>query len=70
MLGDLFGDGTVLYLNCYGDYSELHLIKGFPQWLSSKNPPAMQELQEMWVRLLSWKDPLEEGMAMHSSILA
>ena len=27
-------------------------------------------MQETWVRLLGWKDPLEEGMAAHSSILA
>ena len=26
--------------------------------------------QETLVRSLSWKDPLEEGMATHSSILA
>ena len=25
---------------------------------------------ETWVQSLSWKDPLEEGMATHSSILA
>ena len=30
----------------------------------------MQELQEPWVRSLGWEDPLEEGMAIHSSILA
>ena len=30
----------------------------------------MQETQEMWVRPLGWEDPLEEGMATHSSILA
>ena len=24
----------------------------------------------MWVQFLGWKDPLEEGMATHSSILA
>ena len=30
----------------------------------------MQELQEPWVRSLGWGDPLEEGMAIHSSILA
>ena len=30
----------------------------------------MQEMQEMWVRFLSWEDPLEEEMATHSSILA
>ena len=35
-----------------------------------KNPPAMQELQEMRVGSLGWEDPLEEGMATHSSILA
>ena len=29
----------------------------------------MQETQEMWVRSLGWEDPLEEGMATHSSIL-
>ena len=31
-----------------------------------KNLPAMQEHQ---VRSLGWEDPLEEGMATHSSIL-
>ena len=30
----------------------------------------MQEMQDMWVRSLGWEDPLEEGMATHSSILA
>ena len=30
----------------------------------------MQELQEMRVGSLGWEDPLEEGMATHSSILA
>ena len=34
------------------------------------NLPAMQELQEMQVRSLGLEDPLEEGMATHSSILA
>ena len=32
-----------------------------------KNPLAMQET---WVRFLGWEDPLEKGMATHSSILA
>ena len=35
-----------------------------------KNLPAMQKMQEMQVQLLSQEDPLEEGMATHSSILA
>ena len=32
-----------------------------------KNLPAMQET---WVPSLGWEDPLEKGMATHSSILA
>ena len=32
-----------------------------------KNLPAMWEI---WVRSLGWKDPLEEGISSHSSILA
>ena len=32
-----------------------------------KNLPAMQEAP---VRFLGWEDPLEEGMATHTSILA
>jgi len=30
----------------------------------------MQEAQEKWVRFLGQEDPLEEEMAIHSSILA
>jgi len=30
----------------------------------------MQKTQETWVRSLGKEDPLEEGMATHSSILA
>ena len=32
-----------------------------------KNPPAVQET---WVQSLGWEDPLEKGMATHSSIIA
>ena len=32
-----------------------------------KNLPAMQET---WVQSPGWEDPLEKGMATHSSILA
>ena len=35
-----------------------------------KNPPVRQETQEMRVGSLGGEDPLEEGMARHSSILA
>ena len=32
-----------------------------------KNPLAMPET---WAQFLGWEDPLEEGMATHSSMLA
>ena len=32
-----------------------------------KNLPAVQET---WVQCLGWEDPLEDGMATHSSVLA
>ena len=39
----------------------------FPIAQTVKNLPAMQETQ---VRSLGWEDPLEKGMAIHSSIFA
>ena len=44
-------------------------IYSFPGGSVVKNPPAVQESQEMRVRSLGWEDPLEEGMEAHSSIL-
>ena len=41
---------------------------GFPAGTSGKDL-AMQETSEMQVPSLVWEDPLEEGMATHSSIL-
>ena len=38
------------------------------QWV--ENPPVKQETQETQVRSLGQEDPLEEGMATHSGILA
>ena len=35
-----------------------------------ENPPANTGDKEIWVRSLGWEDPLEEGMATHSSVLA
>ena len=43
---------------------------GFAGGSVIKNPPEMQEVQGTWVRSLGREDPLEEGMATHSSILA
>ena len=43
---------------------------GLPGGSAIKNLPAMQEPQEMWVQSLGREDPLEEGPATHSGILA
>ena len=43
-------------------------VASFPRDLGTR--PPTQETQELRVRSLSLKDPLEEGTATHSSILA
>ena len=43
---------------------------GFPGGSVVKNPHAMLETQETRVCSLGGEDPLEEGMATHSSTLA
>ena len=42
-------------------------IRGFLVAQLVKNPLAMQE---PWVRSLGWEDPLEKGLATHSSVFA
>ena len=41
--------------------------EAFPMAQLVKNPPAVRET---WVRFLGWEDPLKQGKATHSSILA
>ena len=43
---------------------------GFSAGSAIKNMPAMQEMQETQIQFLGLEDPLEEGMATHSSVLA
>ena len=43
---------------------------GSPGGSVVKNPPAMQETQEMSVQSLGRGKPLEEGMAIHSRVVA
>ena len=43
-------------------------VSPMTQWV--KNLPAMQQTQETRVQSLGQEDPLEEGMATHSSNLA
>ena len=47
--------------------STTSVFLGFPVAQLIKNPPAMQET---WIQSLGWEDPLEKGIATHSSILA
>ena len=35
-----------------------------------KSIPNLPAMQEIWVQSLGWEDPLEKGMAPHSSTLA
>ena len=46
------------------------MSQGFHGGSAVKHSPALQEPQKTWVQSLSWEDPLEKGMATHSSILA
>ena len=41
-----------------------------PQWFSGKESACNARAKGMQVQALGWEDPLEEGMATHSSILA
>ena len=42
---------------------------GFPGGASGKEPTCQCRRHETWVWSLGWEDPLEKGMAIHSSIL-
>ena len=50
--------------------SDIYFLRGFPGDSMIKNRPPMQEPQKTGVWSLGQEDPLEEGMATHSSILA
>ena len=50
--------------------TRLNFIALFPGGSVVRTLPAMKEPQEMWVWSPGWEDPLEEGMATHSSVLA
>ena len=47
------------------DFSSLAMSTD-PWWLSAN----LLVIQETWVQPLGWEDPLEKGMATHSSVLA
>ena len=47
-----------------------NFFKGFPGGASDKEPACQCRRHETQVWSLGWEDPLEKGMATHSSILA
>ena len=57
----------VYYIDLYGVYN---IYMAFHGGSAVKNPPAMQETQEIQILSLGQEDPLKEGMAIYSSILA
>ena len=38
--------------------------------LVAQSVKSLPAVQETWVPSLSWEDPLQKGIAMHSSVLA
>ena len=43
---------------------------GLPRWCSGEDSSCQCRRPETWVQALGQEDPLEEGMATYSSILA
>ena len=56
----------VTTLSIYFIFNEYFYERGFPRGPEGKESPAVQET---WVPSLDGEDPLEKGMATHSSIL-
>ena len=57
--------------NAYCSVQELRaMIHAIGISLVTQTVKNLFVMQESWVRSLGWEDPLEEGMATHSSILA
>ena len=57
-LGRSAGEGIGYLLQCSWASLVAQLVKNLPS------------MRETWVRSLGWEDPLEEGKATHSNILA
>ena len=57
----------VVLLNPQKSVFNTHAVGSSPVAQMIKN---LLTMQETWIPSLGWEDPLEEGMAAHSSILA
>ena len=71
--GMRFFSDFVAPLECTSYWRYLHLwtLKGLPRWHSDRESACQcRRHREIQVRSLDQEDPLEKGMATHSSILA
>ena len=57
-------------VSCFSEYLLHMALLGLPSGSLGKEPACQCRRQETRVRSLGQEDPLEEGMATHSSILA
>ena len=57
-------------LKSAGVQAEYYLLLYGPNGIMAQMIKSLPAIQETWVQSLGWEDPLEEGMAIHSSILA
>ena len=68
-LSTLSHPGSSLFSSFLFDF--LHVSYGLPRRLSGKESAFQGGRQKRgWVQSLGWEDPVVEGMAIHSSILA
>ena len=60
----------VIGIQEFSDIGRWYYYMGFPGGVSGKEPTCQSRGLETLVQSLGWEDPLEEGKATHSSILA
>ena len=61
---------ALINANSLKNWGRIHALSGLPCGSAVKDLSAVQELLKTLVRSPGWEDPMEEGMATHSSILA
>ena len=73
---DFFPNCCIFFIDsvfcCCRCYKSLCFLRGslYSQIARGLGVSRLCAMRETWVRSLGWEDPLEEGMATHSSILA
>ena len=68
--GAVSGEARGVSLREDGQCLHLNRMDGKRAFLVAETVQNLPAMQEAWVQLLSWDDPLEKGLDTHSSILA